>query len=804
MPLSAGKKLGVYEVVSALGVGGMGEVYRARDTKLNRDVALKVLPEAFASDPERIARFHREAQVLASLNHPGIAHIHGLEDSAGVRAIIMELVDGPTLTDRLKQGRIPVNEAIRIARHIAEAIEAAHEKGIVHRDLKPANIKLSADGTQVKVLDFGLATIVKASEDPVIGNPDMPTRMPTVTEAGLILGTPAYMSPEQARGQPADKRADIWAFGVVLFEILSGKRAYDGATTTDILAGIVTRQPDWTLLPADTPLAARQLLARCLEKDAHRRLRDIGEARVSLTDPPGSSPPAVTKEHVAPSRRLAWWVTVLVSFALVTILVTLAFTRIGGDRASEPAAIASGPFRLVVLPFENLSRQPGDDWMAGAFSDSLTLGLQGLENIVLVNRERLRELESNHDSNPQQAAQVLGVRYYVSGSFQRVGDDLKVIAWLVDVQEGGAIRHQEPITDRFTNLLQIEDQLARRFASALQQSAVIPRRTSKPSMRAYQAVAQANDLYLEARYAEAVEKLEIATAEDERYADAWALLGKSYAQQRAPGSIEDRTRSELLGRALSASQRAIDLDPLLYDGRLALAIAYQQLEEAESWRDNARKAIDMNPRLAEAYVVLGDSYGASPAFGCLRKRDTEMAVSYYRKALDLNPSFGPAHARLATTLYWSGREEEGLAVLKDAISRQPGSLLLNRGLGGGFLWSGRADELEKQLQKLGTMASPTVLDKWMMGALHLFRGRTNEAATTFKEVIEAGPAILREIDTGRLYAKVGRMEDAAQHLQRAFSLDPGCATFVRESGAFAPYRDHAAFRNLLSRYPETK
>ena len=228
MALAPGIRLGIYEVTAQIGEGGMGQVYRAHDTKLNRDVALKVLPDAFASDPDRLARFTREAHALASLNHTNIAHIHGLEESSGVRALVMELVEGTTLADRIAQGPIPIDEALPIAKQIAEALEAAHEQGIIHRDLKPANIKVRPDGT-VKVLDFGLA---KAMEPAVASSPSMsppPTiTTPAMTQAGIILGTAAYMSPEQARGKVVDKRADIWAFGAVLFEMLTGQRSFPG------------------------------------------------------------------------------------------------------------------------------------------------------------------------------------------------------------------------------------------------------------------------------------------------------------------------------------------------------------------------------------------------------------------------------------------------------------------------------------------------------------------------------------------------------------------------------------------------
>jgi eukaryotic-like serine/threonine-protein kinase len=282
MALASGSYLGSYAVLSPLGAGGMGEVYRARDSKLGRDVALKVLPEVFARDAERMARFQREAKVLASLNHPNIASIYGLEDSGATHALVMELVEGPTLADRIKQGAIPVDEALRIAKQIADALEYAHERGIVHRDLKPANVKVTSDDA-VKVLDFGLAKAVQgeASEVDISSSPTM-TRMATL--AGVLLGTAAYMSPEQAKAKPVDRRADIWAFGCVLYEMLTGKMAFSGETVTDTLAAIIKEEPDWSRLPAGTPVRVRLLLQRCLQKDPKQRLRDIGDARISLEE----------------------------------------------------------------------------------------------------------------------------------------------------------------------------------------------------------------------------------------------------------------------------------------------------------------------------------------------------------------------------------------------------------------------------------------------------------------------------------------------------------------------------------------
>jgi eukaryotic-like serine/threonine-protein kinase len=339
LALSPGTRLGVYEVAAAIGKGGMGEVYRARDTKLNRDIALKVLPDAFASDPDRLARFTREAQTLASLNHPNIAHVHGLEESGGVCALVMELVEGEDLSDRIARGATPIDEALPIAKQIAEALEAAHEQGIVHRDLKPANIKLRADGT-VKVLDFGLAKLADAGSAGSAGRNDV-SRSPTLTSPtamtgmGVILGTAAYMAPEQARGKVVDKRADIWAFGVVVYEMLTGRRLFAAEDVSETLNAVLTRDLSLTALPAATPLRLQRLLARCLDRDPRMRLRDIGEARVEIDrtiagagDGAGASPTAsATSTSSASGRRLAWMASAVAAVAVLAAALSISAVR---------------------------------------------------------------------------------------------------------------------------------------------------------------------------------------------------------------------------------------------------------------------------------------------------------------------------------------------------------------------------------------------------------------------------------------------------------------------------------------------
>ena len=335
-----------YRILEKIGQGGMGEVYRASDTKLHRDVAIKLLPEVFASDPERMARFSREAQVLASLNHPNIAAIHGLEEGDGRRALVMELVEGETLAERIARGALPLEEALTVARQIAEALEEAHERGVIHRDLKPANVKLTSAGV-VKLLDFGLAKALEG-EPGTSGAIDLsqsPTLAGMGTQAGVILGTAAYMSPEQARGQKADRRSDIWSFGAVLYELLTAKQAFAGETVSDVLASVLKADPEWSALPAELPAAAGQLVRRCLVRDPKQRLQSIGDARIALAESlvrPGG--PGATVQLAAPTpaprgHQLLPWL--LFAGALLGLVAAL------GLRALRPTH-AEPPLRLSI------------------------------------------------------------------------------------------------------------------------------------------------------------------------------------------------------------------------------------------------------------------------------------------------------------------------------------------------------------------------------------------------------------------------------------------------------------------------
>ncbi len=383
--LSPGTQIGSYQVVALLGAGGMGEVYRARDTRLNRDVAMKILPEAFARDSERMARFEREARLLASLNHPNIAAIYGLEESGPIRALVMELVEGSTLGERIRSGPIPPDEALPIARQVADAVEYAHDKSVIHRDLKPANIKVTAEGA-VKVLDFGLAKAM--SEE--VSETDMgnsPTLSMAATRQGVILGTAAYMAPEQAKGKSVDRRADVWAFGVVFYEMLTGRQLFSGDSIAETLASVMKESPSFDVLPPATPSAVRNLLRRCLEKDPRRRLMHIGEARILLEDVlSGNAASHAGPVAAAPRKsreRIAWAAT-----AAAVVIAALGWAAFAFLR---PTPEAARPVRFSIYPPDSwsLSILPSG---TGALPAPLAVSPDGLRIAFLAGNSEGRSL----------------------------------------------------------------------------------------------------------------------------------------------------------------------------------------------------------------------------------------------------------------------------------------------------------------------------------------------------------------------------------------------------------------------------
>ena len=441
MPLTMGSRLGHYDVTALIGEGGMGQVYQATDTKLNREVALKILPEAFATDPDRLARFQREAQVLASLNHPGIAAIYGIEESEDTRALVLELVEGPTLADRTAQGPVPLDEALPIAKQIAEALEAAHEAGVIHRDLKPANIKVREDGT-VKVLDFGLAKALQPDASDVSASMS-PTISLTAaaTQMGMVIGTAAYMAPEQASGKAVDKRADVWAFGVVLYEMLAGTRPFVGDDVSKTLAHVIAIDPDWSVLPNELPPVLGTFLRGCLEKNPKQRVHDVADVRLAMEGVFETTVGASSEPMVAPQLQV-WQRPVPLALAALALLA------VGGLAVwtlTRPAPSRVGRF-LIPLASDQAFSNPGRPLVAVS-PDGSRIAYAASGNLWLRPVDQLQAVQvpgtGEGARGPFFSADGQSLGFWVTGQLQKVAVSGGAPVSLADVPtrpRGGIVR----------------------------------------------------------------------------------------------------------------------------------------------------------------------------------------------------------------------------------------------------------------------------------------------------------------------------------------------------------------------------
>jgi len=629
MSLTSGTRIGPYEILSPLGAGGMGEVYRARDTKLKRDVAIKVLPEAFARDPNRVARFQREAEVLATLNHPNIAAVYGFEEAAGVSGIVLELVEGATLAERLEGLRaegsgLEIDDAIEIAVQIAEALEAAHARGIVHRDLKPANIKITPAG-KVKVLDFGLAKLTQDAP-----TDDVQTLMAT-TQAGMLLGTAAYMAPEQANGGPTDARSDIFSFGVVLYEALSGRRAFGGDSVLDTLNAVVHREP------ASLESPASGIVKRCLEKQPSQRFPTMADVKTALL-------------------------------------------KVREQRSERSQASPS----IAVLPFANMSRDADDEYFSDGLAEEIINALAQMPGLKVIARTSAFAFKGKNE-DIRKIADTLGVTTVLEGSVRRAGTRLRVTAQLIQASDGTHLwsqRYDREMSDIFA----VQDEIAAAIAGALQLKLSPAPERRMPTLPAYEAYLQYRSYqwkFTPEAAQRSKECLERALALDPDFALPYVGLADYHLALAAVGAIRS---DEAMPRARELAQRALALDPDLPDAHAMLGIiaGHYDYDRAEAERRfrlaTAREPL--SPHLREWYA----------GFWLFSTGRAEEARQQMARVIEEDPLCQMWHYMSALVLQGLGLNDEALALDRMAVELDPQFWLGWMQLGLGYAVCGRHAE----------------------------------------------------------------------------------------------------------------
>ena len=745
MVLAPGVRLGPYEITSAIGAGGMGEVYRATDGNLKRSVAIKVLLASVASDTDRLARFQREAEVLAALNHPNIAAIYGLEKTAGFTALVMELVEGEDLSHRIARGAIPFDEALPIAKQIAYALDAAHKKGIVHRDVKPANIKVTPDGV-VKVLDFGLAKALAgyASTGDRTHAPTIPVG---TTVDGMILGTTAYMSPEQARGQQVDKRTDIWAFGCVLYELLTGKATFARETVAETLAAVIERDPEWKVLPTETPAGIERLLRRCLEKDPSHRIHDIADARIEIDE-------AIVSTDTSPTAHKS----------------------------------------IAVLPFVFLSDVDAGKTLSLGFADALITLLGCLDDIVVLPTSAILRYAPGAD--PAQVCRDLGTRHVLQGNVQRVGT-----RWRVSIQLFDATKQKVTLSEKHDfepgGIFEAQDHIGRQVVASLQRR--FPHAAPKSRDR-YSSDPEAYEEFLcglSESYSDRLETLRSAvdhlskTVErDPHFALAHSTL--SYVSMHI--YFEFDPQRSWLEMAEHHCHRALTLDPALPEGHFARAFilwspvknfqhaeAIGALEQVLAAQPNFERALN---RLATICMHIG------------RLHEGRLA---HERAQRANPKTRTGN--LEFFYLYGGDFRRGRELAETWLKERPDSLYALVTCTVAQLGIGDLEAAEASLAAALRQLPDEPMVAALQGILHARRHQTREALECVRRALDCprsfGHAHHTHYHLASVFALLGDTAKALAWLERAVETGFPCWPLFRADPHLDSLRGEPTFRRLV-------
>jgi TolB-like protein len=724
MALDPGTTLGPFRISGLLGAGGMGEVYRAHDSRLGREVAVKVLPEAFAGDADRLARFEREARTLASLDHPGIAAIHDLQEDDGVRFLVMQLVEGETLAEKLRSGPLELDVALPLFRQVADALDYAHQRGIVHRDLKPANVKIAPDG-RARILDFGLARAFGDRPDAGGDPADAPTVGPddsARTSAGQVLGTPAYMSPEQARGQEVDKRTDVWAFGCCLYEALCGRRPFEGRSSSDVIAEILKSEPDWTRIPGDTPPYIVLLLRRCLEKDPRRRLSSMGDLAITFEETTSglrrrsAADEVVVSGEAGGRRRRLGIGSALVAGALVLAGILYIVFR-------EQGSTATTIERIAVLPFSDDSDEVDRNWFADGMTAALVNELARIDALTVISRTSAMQYR-NPTLPVREIAVRLGADALVEGSVTRAGDDVRITASLI---EGATERvlWSQGYDGSLDDVLNLQGRIAVAIAGEIDVALT-------PEERA---------------------ELERDRNVDPRALDAYLRGVHELSRQTGAGRE----------RAIAHFREAIRIEPgyALAYARLSMALVSQFVwgfatrEEVSAAAAEAdRTALELDPGLALGWAAKADRV-------ITLDWDWAPAETYYTRALEADPDDAAAVYAYAFGLaLYTDRHEEAVRLGRRAVELEPSVLLYQADLAEIMLPMKRFEEAAEHLDRVNSVDPDFVPALVLRAYLGILSGQHELAIRSALEALEVSGDRRHLEYLGTAYALAGREAEA--------------------------------------------
>lgn len=789
MPDLAGVTLGRYRVLDKLGAGGMGEVWRAQDTLLDREVAIKVLPEAVASDPERLARFDREVRAVAALSHPNVLAIHDFGTDRGITFAVTELLRGETLGRLLASGPLPVARTLGFAGQIAAGLAAAHDRGIVHRDLKPENIFVLPDG-RIKILDFGLARM----EEPA--SPEVVTEdlAPLLTRTGAVLGTVGYMAPEQLRGEPADHRTDIFAFGCVLYEMLTGASPFPGNSATEIGAAVLTRDP---LPPDDIDPALERIVVRCLAKRPKDRFQSVHDLAFGLEN--AAAPAPASPAASAPAHRRGAHTAVLVVAAFVVVAAAVVALRLAGVRAgATPADEASAIRSIAVLPLANFSGDPKQEYFADGMTEALITGLAQIGSLDVISRTSVMRYKGTKKPLPE-IARELGVDAVLEGSVTRDPEKVRITVQLI---RGATDRHlwTESYDRPLRNVLDLQSEVARDVAKEID-IALTPDEQRRLT-RSRPVDPRAHDVYLRG------------------FQEAQRLTGKD------------------LAAALVDFQQAIDLDPGFAEPYAGLGMVYGNMTYTSGVpprkafpkaRAAGERALELDPELALARTLLG-------WVALVYDWDWRRAEAECRRGVELAPGSSGGHQILSYVLSATGRQPEAIAEVRRAAKLDPLSAIAGQQLGMAFYLDRRYDEAEAQLETVTTLyprfwlgfqrlaitrmakgdleaaleAAQTAFDlagagtvrrdRATLASLYALTGRKAEALALLREMRKlARPTYVPPTDFARVFVALGERERAIQELEKAYEVRDGDMFMLGVLPYFDPLRDDPRFQEIIRR-----